>query len=45
MYIPTSNRYQELSKNDDIENERNTGDYVKQTKVAELNKTKLGKKK
>ena len=37
--ISTSNRYQELSKNDDIENESNTGDYVKLTKAAESNKT------
>ena len=37
--IFTSNRYQELSKNDDIENESNTGDYVKLTKAAESNKT------
>ena len=36
--ISSSNRYQELSKNDDIENENNTGDYVKPTKVAESNK-------
>ena len=27
--ISTSNRYQKLSKNDDIENEGNTEDYVK----------------
>ena len=37
--ISTSNRYQELSKNHDIENESNTGDYVKTTKAAESNKT------
>ena len=35
MYISTFNRYQELSKNDDIEDESNTGDYVKPTKAAE----------
>ena len=28
-----------LSKNDDIENESNTGDYVKPTKAAKSNKT------
>ena len=38
-YISTSNRYQELSKNDDIENESNTADYVKPTKAADSNKT------
>ena len=37
--ISTSNRYQELSKNDDIENDSNTRDYVKPTKAAESNKT------
>ena len=42
-YISTSNRYQELSKNGDAENERNTGNYVKPTMVAESNKTNLGK--
>ena len=44
MCISTSKRYQELSKNDDIENESNTRDYVKPTKAAESNKTNLGKK-
>ena len=43
-YISTSNRYQELSKNDDIKNESNTGDYVKPTKAVESNKTNVGKK-
>ena len=38
-YMSTSNRYQELSKNDDIENESNTADYVKPTKAADSNKT------
>ena len=38
-YISTSNRYQELSKNDDIENESNTADYAKPTKAAHSNKT------
>ena len=37
--ISTSNRHQKLSKNDDIENEINTGDCVKPTKAAESNKT------
>ena len=37
--ISTSNRNQELSKNDDIENESNTRDFVKPTKAAEPNKT------
>ena len=40
----TSNRYQELSKNDDIENENNTRDYVKPTKAAESSKINLRKK-
>ena len=40
--ISTSNRYQKLSKDDDIENEGNTGDYVKPTRAVESNKT--GKK-
>ena len=40
--ISTFNWYQKLSKNDDNENEGNTGDYVKPTKAAESNKT--GKK-
>ena len=40
--ISTSSRYQKLSKNDDIENEGNTGDYVKPTRAVESNKT--GKK-
>ena len=44
-YISTSSRYQELSKNDDAENESNTGDYVKPTKAANSNKINLGKKK
>ena len=43
-YIFTSNRYQELSKNDDTENESNTRDYVKLTKAAESKKSNLGKK-
>ena len=42
--ISTCNRYQELSNNDDVENESNTGDYVKSTKAADPNKTKSGKK-
>ena len=42
--ISTSNRYQELSRNDDIENESNTGYYVKATKAAESNIINLGKK-
>ena len=37
--ISTSNRYQELSKSDDIENESNTGGYVKLMKATESNKT------
>ena len=37
--ISTSNRNQELLKNDDIENESNTRDFVKPTKAAEPNKT------
>ena len=37
--ISTSNRYQELSKNDDIENESHTRDYVKPTKAAESSQT------
>ena len=37
--ISTSNRYQQLSKNDDVKRESNTGDYVKPTKAAESNKT------
>ena len=43
-YISTFNRYQELSKNYNIENESNTGYYVKPTKAAESSKTNLGKK-
>ena len=43
-YVSTSNRYQELSKNDDIANKSNTGDYVKPTKAAESNKTNFGKR-
>ena len=43
-YISASNRCQELSKNDDIENESNTEDYVKPTKAAESNKTNSGKR-
>ena len=43
--MSTSNRwYQELSKNNHIENENNTGDYVKLTKAAESNKTNSGKR-
>ena len=42
--ISTSNRCQELSKNDDIENENNTRDCIKPTKAAESNKIILGKK-
>ena len=42
--IFTSNRYQKLSKNDDIENENNTRDHVKPTKAAESSKINLGKK-
>ena len=34
--------YQEVSKNDDIENKSNTGDYVNPTKAAESNKTNYG---
>ena len=30
--------------NDNIENESNTGNYVKPTKAAESNKTKFGKR-
>ena len=44
-YISTSNRYQELSKNDDIENENNTEDYVKPANAAESNRTNSGKTK
>ena len=43
-YISTSNRYQIISNNDDVENEGNNGDYVKPTKAAELDETNLGKK-
>ena len=43
-YISTSNQYQKLSKNDDIENESNAGDYVKPTKAAESNETNLGER-
>ena len=32
--ISASNRYQELSKNDDIEKDSKSGDYVKPTKAA-----------
>ena len=43
-YISTSNRYQELLNNYDVENESNSGDYVKPTKVADSNKTNSSKK-
>ena len=43
MYTSTLNRYQELSKNDDIEDESNIGDYVKPTKAAESIKTNSDK--
>ena len=43
-YISTSNQYRELSKNDDIENEGNTGDYVKPTKAVESSKANSGKR-
>ena len=42
-YISTSNRYQELSKNDDIENE-STRDYLKPTKSNESIKTNSSKR-
>ena len=42
--ISTSNRCQELSKNDDIENENNTRDCIKPAKAAESNKINLCKK-
>ena len=44
LNISASNRYQELSKNDDIEKDNNTRDYLKPTKDAESNKINLGKK-
>ena len=44
LNISASNRYQELSKNDDIENDNNTRDYLKPTKDAESDKINLGKK-
>ena len=44
MYISTFNRYQEQSKNDDIEDESNIGDYVKPTKAAESIKTNSDKR-
>ena len=44
MYISTFNRYQEPSKNDDIEDESNTRDYVKPTKAAESIKTNSDKR-
>ena len=37
-YIFETNRYQELWKNDDIQNECNTGDYVNPTKAVESNR-------
>ena len=43
--ISTSNRYQELSNNGDIEKESNTGDYVKPMKAADSKKTNSGKNK
>ena len=43
-YISTSNRYQELSRDDDIESEDHTGDYVKPTNPIESNKTNSGKR-
>ena len=43
-YVSTSNRYQELSNNGDIEKESNTVDCVKPTEVADSNKTSSGKK-
>ena len=44
MYISTFNRYQEQSKNDDIEDESNIGDYVKPTKADESIKTNSDKR-
>ena len=44
LNISASNRYQELSKNDDIENDSNTRDYLKPMKDAESNKINLRKK-
>ena len=43
-HISTSNRYQELLNNYEVENESNSGDYVKPTKVADSNKTNSSKK-
>lgn len=37
-YITTSNRYQEISKDDDIENDSNTRNYVKPTKPVKSRK-------
>ena len=42
MYISTFNKYQELSKDDDIEKEGNPGDYVKPVNFVESNKTNSG---
>ena len=43
-YISTSNRNQELSKDDNTESDSHTGDYVKPTKPIESNKTNSGKR-
>ena len=42
-YISTSNRYQELSNNGDIEKESNAEDYVKPKEAADTNKPNSGK--
>ena len=38
-YISTSNSYQELSKDDDTENECNTGDYVESCLLSQTKPT------
>ena len=40
-YIATSNRHQEISKDDDIKNDSNTGNRVKLTKLNKTNSSKI----